>query len=98
MSTRVLFVGIASFEESRRRTIAIAKGEHKRTPGEPRVWFTSLESLAKVLSDRNMLLLQMIRKSQPQSLAELAKLSGRAVPNLSRTLNHMKRLGLVNLE
>jgi predicted transcriptional regulator len=57
-----------------------------------------LESLAKVLSDKNMLLLQMIRHSHPQSLTELARLSGRAVSNLSRTLHSLERLGLVEFE
>jgi glycosyltransferase XagB len=36
-----------------------------------------------------------IRRGQPRSLTELAKLSGRAVSNLSRTLHSMERLGLV---
>jgi predicted transcriptional regulator len=52
-----LHVGIASREAIKRRTIAIAKGELCPAEDEPRVWFSSLESLAKVLSERNLLLL-----------------------------------------
>lgn len=78
---RILSVGIASLEESRRRTIAIASGKHKPRPDEPRVWFTSVESLMKVLSSKNILLLEMIRSSRPGSIAELAILSGRAKSN-----------------
>ena len=66
-------------------------------PNEPRHWVSSLESLAKVLTDRNMLLLEMIRNTQPQSMAELAKRSGRAKSNLSRTLHTMESLGLIEL-
>jgi predicted transcriptional regulator len=44
-----------------------------------------------------MLLLEIIRNSQPQSLGELAKLSHRKVPNLSRTLHTMERFGIVEL-
>ena len=63
--------------------------------GEPRVWVTSLDTFAKVLTEKNMLLLEMIRNAQPQSLTELARMSDRALPNLSRTLHTMERLGIV---
>ena len=94
---KVLHVGVAPAAYVKRRTIEIARGSKMR-PGEPKVWVTSLESLAKVLSDKNMLLLMMIRNSRPQSLTELARMSGRAVSNLSRTLHTMERLGLVTFE
>lgn len=94
---RVLHIGIASRDAIKKRTIAIARGELRPAPDEPRVWFSSLESFAKVLSQKNMLLLETIRRGQPRSLAELSRLSGRAVSNLSRTLHHMERFGLVEL-
>ena len=92
-----LRIGIASREAIKRRTIAIAKGEIKPGENDPKVWFSTFESLAKVLSERNMLLIEIIRKGQPRSLAELSKLSGRAVSNLSRTLRSMERVGLIEL-
>ena len=95
--SRVLQVGIASRDEMRARTIAIVRGEHKRGPDEPRVWFTSFESLAQVLSRKNRLLLELIQSSKPASMSELAMLSGRAESNLSRTLRTMERYGLVRL-
>ena len=48
-------------------------------------------------SDRNRQLLDLIIEQQPNSLAELAALSGRAKSNLSRTLKSMERFGLVEL-
>jgi predicted transcriptional regulator len=96
-SELTLHIGIASREAIKRRTIAIAKGELRPTEDEPRIWFSSLESLAKVLSEKNMLLLEIIRNGQPRSFTELSKLSGRAMPNLSRTLHGMERLGLVEI-
>jgi predicted transcriptional regulator len=63
----------------------------------PTIWFTSLASLAAVLSDENRALLRTIRDQKPKSLTELAELSGRKVPNLSRTLRMMSRYGLVVL-
>jgi predicted transcriptional regulator len=94
----VLYIGIASREAIKKRTIAIAKGVMRPEPTDPRVWFSSFESLAKVLSEKNMLLLETIRRGKPRSLAELAKISGRAVPNLSRTLHNMERFGLVEFK
>ena len=93
-----LKIGIASYDEMKARTMAIAKGEHKPKRGEPKVWFTSMESLARILSDRNRALLELMIEREPDSIAELAKLSGRAKSNLSRTLKTMERYGLVVLE
>ncbi|ROT46813.1 helix-turn-helix domain-containing protein [Pusillimonas sp. NJUB218] len=64
----------------------------------PSIWFPSLASLAAVLSDDNRRLLRLIHDKQPKSLTELAKLSGRKVPNLSRTLRMMSDYGLVSLQ
>ena len=91
---RVLRIGIASREYVKQRTMDVVRGKPFGA-NEPRHWVSSLESLAKVLTDRNMLLLEMIRNTQPQSMAELAKLSGRAKSNLSRTLHTMESLGLI---
>ncbi len=60
------------------RKIAIAKGEHKPKRGESEVWFTSMESFARIRSDRNRELLDLMIETEPGSVAELAKLSGRA--------------------
>lgn len=94
---KTLHIGIASPAYVERRMLEIAHGGKLR-PGEPKVWMSSFESLAKVLSDKNMALLLTIRNSRPQSVTELARLSGRAVSNLSRTLHSMERLGLVKFE
>ncbi len=95
---RILKVGIASYSDMKARTIAIARGKLKPRPGDPKVWFPSAESLVKVLSDKNRMLLGTIRSAEPQSLAELAELTGRKTSNLSRTLRTMERYGIVTLE
>ncbi len=93
-----LKVGIASYEEMKSRTLAIARGERSITRNEPKVWFTSTESFAKVLSAGNRELLQIIADEAPASLDELARMTGRAKSNLSRTLKTMAGYGLVRLE
>lgn len=77
-----------------------ADGSHPHRPGSeaPGVWFPSVASLAAVLSDDNRRLLRLIHEKKPKSLTELAELSGRKVPNLSRTLHLMADYGLVSLQ
>ena len=92
-----LKVGIASYAEMKARTIRIARGEHRVSAKEPKVWFTSTESFAKVLSAGNRDLLRVIAEKSPASLDELAHLTGRKKSNLSRTLKAMAGYGLVRL-
>lgn len=94
---KTLKVGIASYEDMKARTLAIARGELQPKPGDPKVWFTSPESFAKLLSNRNRALLAVIADTRPASLHELAAATGRTPGNLSRTLRSMARYGLVEL-
>ena len=94
---RTLKIGIADYDRMKARTMEIARGERKPAKGEPMVWFTSVESFAKVLSRRNQELLALIAREKPRSLTELAELAGRNKSNLSRTLKTMSRYGLVEL-
>ncbi len=95
---KVLKVGIASYQDMKARTVAVAKGLLKVRPDDPKIWFTSAESFAKVLSEKNRALLHLIAEAAPGSLAQLAELSGRRKSNLSRTLKTMERYGFVVLK
>jgi len=94
---KTLVIGIADYNRIKTRTLAIARGELRPSQGEPTVWFTSVESFARVLSQRNRELLALIAREQPSSLSELAELAGRKKSNLSRTLKTMSQYGLVEL-
>ncbi len=93
-----LKVGIASYEEMKARTMAVARSEQRVSRNEPKVWFTSTESFAKVLSAGNRELLRVIAEQAPGSLEELARITGKAKSNLSRTLKTMAGYGLIRLE
>jgi predicted transcriptional regulator len=90
---KTIVIGVMPQEQIRARAIAIAKGEYK-----PKPWFTSMKSVAEVLSDQNRALLKVIRETSPDSMAVLAKATGRQPGNLSRTLKTMSRYGLVELQ
>jgi predicted transcriptional regulator len=81
----------------KKRTMAIARGRLKPSKNDPKVWFTSPESFAKVLSNKNRALLNVIAATSPESLHDLAARTGRKTSNLSRTLKTMERYGFVRL-
>ena len=94
---KTLKIGIAGYDQMKARTMAIARGERTPAKEEPKVWFTSIESFARLLSEHNRRLLELIAREQPRSLTELAEMAGRSKSNLSRTLKTMSQYGLVEL-
>ncbi len=94
---KTIKVGIMSQEKYKARTIAIVKGEYIPKKDEPKIWFSSLKSMAQILSNENQELLNIILKNKPQSIKELEDLTGRAKSNLSRTLKTLQNYGIVEL-
>lgn len=92
-----IVIGILPQEKIRERMLSIAKGDYRPKKGEPKVWFTSMKSMAEVLSDKNRELLNIIAKIKPDSLQELAKATDRQASNLSRTLKTLESYGFVKL-
>lgn len=95
---KVLKVGIAPLATVEAYTRDIVAGLRRRAPSDPDIWFSSIESFAKVLSDKNRDLLRLIASEPFESLDALAKATGRAKSNLSRTLRTMELYGLIRLE
>src|SRR5216683_3017274 len=95
---KTLRIGIATLEQYRDRTIAIAKGRHKPRRGEPRIWFTSLESFGRLLSPNNRALLRLIAQTHPDSIQELADKTGQAKSHLTHILKMMENCCLVQFE
>ncbi|MDR2014864.1 MAG: transcriptional regulator [Azoarcus sp.] len=93
-----IVIGIMPQDQIRKRVLAIARGDYKPKPSEPKVWFTSMKSLAEVLSDDNRALLRVIAETEPESISALAQTTGREPGNLSRTLKTMSNYGIVDLK
>ena len=94
---KAIVIGIMPQDKIRDRILSIARGEYKPKPGEPKIWFNSMRSLAEVLSDENRSLLQVIKDTNPQSITSLAETTGRKPGNLSRTLKTMSNYGIVEM-
>lgn len=99
-STDTLYirVGIASLDQMRDRTLSIARGEWARDEDEPKVWFTSIDALARIFSERSMLLLEMIRNSEPLSVKDLAARTAREEAELVHELHVFERVGLLDIK
>ncbi len=63
-----------------------------QTTVEPKL---PIDKLSRLLSERNIDLLRMIKTAQPESVAELARLSGRPKASLTLTLRRLERFGIV---
>ncbi|MBI5910986.1 MAG: MarR family transcriptional regulator [Betaproteobacteria bacterium] len=77
---------------------AVARGERLAPKDAGSTTFDSVEALLRLLTPQNRELLAIIRDKKPQSIAELAELTGRAQPNLTRTLGKLAAIGFVRLK
>ena len=77
---------------------AVARGERKAPGRAAEPSFNSTEALIRLLTPENRKLLAVIRDRRPSSIAELAKLTGRAASNLTRTLGKLEAAGLIRME
>lgn len=80
------------------RCVIGIKGQTPNSDYPVDIWFDSLKSVANVLSKENQQLLKVIAEQQPQSVTELAALTGRAVSNVSRTLKTLGKYNLVEMQ
>ena len=95
---KTFVVGIMPQKKIRERVLAIARGDYKPKATDPKIWFTSMRSLAEVLSDDNRALLKVIQNAKPQSISSLADITGRKPGNLSRKLKTMSNYGFVEMK
>ena len=91
-------VKIQSHASLREEMKAVARGEEAAPRGAGGISFDCVEALLRLLTPQNRELLAVIRDKKPQSIAELAELTGRAQPNLTRTLGKLEAAGLVHFE
>ncbi len=76
---------------------AVARGERPAPTDAAKASFNSVEAIVRLLTPENRKLLALIRDRKPQSVAELAQMSGRAQPNLTRTLAKLEAAGFITM-
>jgi predicted transcriptional regulator len=77
---------------------AVARGERPAPADAAKPSFNSVDVVVRLLTPENRKLLAMIRDRKPQSVAELGQMSGRAQPNLTRTLAKMEAAGFITMK
>src|SRR5260370_27426855 len=77
---------------------AVARGERPAPPDAAEPSFESIDVVTRLLTPENRRLLAVIRDRKPRSVAELAQMTGRAQPNLTRTLAQLETIGLIKLQ
>lgn len=91
-------IGIMSEKFIRMRLLAIAQGKYKPHKNEPKVWYTSINTISQILCPENIELLRLIDSERPENVTQLSELTGRAKSNLSNTLKTLNEKGFVRLE
>ena len=76
----------------------VARGERRGPSDASRPSFNSIEAVVRLLTPDNRRLLALIRDHKPQSVAELVAITGRAQPNLTRTLAKLEAAGFIRMK
>jgi predicted transcriptional regulator len=87
--------GLAALEREMR---AVARGERRAPSDAARPSFSSVAAVVRLLTPENRRLLALIRDRKPGSVAELTQLTGRAQPNLTRTLAKLEAAGFITMK
>lgn len=89
---------VQSLRALREEMKAVARDERPAPTDAARPSFDSVEAMVRLLTPENRKLLALIRDRKPDSVAELAQITGRAQPNLTRTLAKMEAAGLIRMK
>jgi predicted transcriptional regulator len=89
---------IQSLRSLREEMKAVARGERPAPADAAKPSFNSVDALIRLLTPENRRLLALIRDRKPGSVAELVQLTGRAQPNLTRTLAKLEAAGFIKMK
>ena len=91
-------VKVRSHAALRAEMKAVASGRQPAPKVAAEPSFESVEALMRLLTPENRELLAVIRDRKPQSVTELAEMTGRKPPNLLRTLGKLEAIGFVSMK
>ncbi len=73
------------------------RGEQAQPSGQDTLYFTSINELRQVLTDKRVELLRLIHTEKPRSIKGLAALAKRDFKNVNADVHLLARLGLLEL-
>ena len=99
MKVKNIKIGVRSldtaFEEWAQTFEKVRRG--KKIDKRRGVYFTSLEAMRKVLTEKRLELLHIIKEQQPDSVYELSKIVKRDLKNINSDLDLLRDIGLVSM-
>lgn len=96
---KTLEIQIMSREQADAEFIAAFKGSpsRKKVPADRGIFFTSLEAVRALLTEKRLALLHLVREHSPQSISQLAKIAGRDFKNVYADVMILKKYGLIQM-
>ena len=85
-----------AFTEAKDVMRKLSKGEKVKKQAE--VYFENLDAMRKVLTEKRLEVLHVVKEKRPSSTYRLAKMLGRDINNVIDDLNYLNELGLVELK
>jgi len=85
------------WKEEKKAARRLDRQEEESRSGEEALYFTSIDELRQVLTDKRLGLLRLIYTAKPGSIKELAALAKRDFKNVNADVHLLARLGLLDL-
>ena len=101
MKLRKLRIVVDPWEDLWKKETKVARrhdrGEKETLSGQETLYFTSIDELRQILTDKRLELLRLIHTEKPGSIKELAAIAKRDFKNVNTDVHLLTRLGLLNL-
>src|SRR3990172_6485025 len=100
MKIKKVKIGIRRLEEGLKHFAKVAKAieNGKAVKKERGVYFENLETMRKILTDRRLAILKVIKDKKPSSVYQLAQILKRDLKNVNEDLRILEQSGLVSLK
>lgn len=99
MKVKNIKIGIRTrdkaLEEAKDVMRKLSKGE--RVKKQTGIYFENLDAMRKVLTEKRLEILHIVKERHPSSIYELSKILDRDLTNVIDDLSYLKELGLVEL-
>jgi len=100
MKIRKIEIGIKPLKESLHEFANVwDKLQHgEKVEKRSGIYFESIDAMRKVLTNKRLTILKVIKEEEPNSVYALAKLLGRDLKNVNQDLKMLVDIGLVTVE
>ncbi len=85
-----------AFREAKEVMKKLSKGE--KVKAHRALYFENLDAMRRVLTEKRLELLHVIKEKKPSSIYRLAKILGRDINNVIEDLKYLEVVGLVELK